>query len=91
MKRYCINKSKVAWRDLDGEAVILDLKTDTYFSLDKIGTQVWKKMTEKSEIKALAALITSSYDVSVEEAERDVKELVSSLKKTGLILESAEK
>ena len=91
MKKYCINKNEVAWRDLDGEAVILDLKTDTYFSLDKIGTQIWKKMTEKSGINDLVSLITSSYDVLAKEAEMDVKELISGLKKTGLILESAEK
>ncbi|MBU0479196.1 PqqD family protein [bacterium] len=91
MKKYCINESKVAWRDLDGETVILDLKTDTYFSLDKIGTKIWNKMIKKSEIKALVALITSSYEVTAKEAERDVEELISSLKKQGLILESAEK
>jgi len=91
MKKYCINKNEVAWRDLDGEAVILNLKTDTYFSLDKIGTKIWNKMIEKSEIKDLVSLITSLYDVPAKEAEGDVKELISSLKKTGLILESAEK
>ena len=91
MKKFCINKSEVAWRDLDGEAVILDLKTDTYFSLDKIGTKIWNKMIKKSEVKDLVSLITSSYDVPAKEAEKDVRELISSLEKTGLILEATEK
>ncbi|MFH1904698.1 MAG: PqqD family protein [bacterium] len=91
MKKYCINENKVAWRDLDGEAVILDLKTDTYFSLDEIGTQIWNRMIEKSEIKDIVSLITREYDVPAKEAERDAKELISSLKKTGLILEVEEK
>ena len=31
----------VIYRDLDGGAVILNLKTGTYFGLDTVGTRMW--------------------------------------------------
>ena len=31
----------VAFRDLDGEAVLLNLATGTYFGLNEMGTRMW--------------------------------------------------
>jgi len=35
----------VLMRELDGEAVILDLKSETYFGLDDVGTRIWTHLT----------------------------------------------
>ncbi len=36
----------VVFRDLDGEAVILDLVSGTYFGLNEVGTRVWRLVDE---------------------------------------------
>ena len=36
-------------RDLDGEAVILDLGSGTYFGLNQVGTRVWQLISDGSD------------------------------------------
>ena len=36
-----IKGSDVIERIIDGEAVILDMKTGVYYSLDTVGTEIW--------------------------------------------------
>jgi len=40
-RSVCVGKD-VVFRELDGEAVILNLETGTYFGLDTVGTRIWQ-------------------------------------------------
>ncbi len=39
---------EVIFRELDGEAVILNLDTGIYFGLDAVGTRIWRLIEERS-------------------------------------------
>lgn len=75
----------VIFRELDGEAIILNLATGTYFGLDEVGTRVWMLLTESSNIRRVIDVMTGEYDVKSVELERDVLELVSQLSDKGLV------
>src|SRR4051812_15119232 len=40
----------VLFQELQGEAVLLELKTGVYFGLDKVGTRVWQLLGEQATI-----------------------------------------
>ena len=42
----------VVFRDLEGEAVILDLASGTYFGLNEVGTRVWRMVDEGRDAAA---------------------------------------
>jgi len=76
----------VVFRDLDGEAVILDLESGTYFGLNEAGTRVWQLVGEgRSEAEIVGAL-TSEYDATRDEIARDVARLLDELRGRRLVV-----
>ena len=41
----------VIFRDLDGEAVVLQLDTGFYFGLDAVGTRMWQLMEQHKALR----------------------------------------
>lgn len=75
------------FRDLDGEAVILDLASGTYYGLNEVGTRIWILLAEGHGEDAIAAALSDEYEVTTEDAHRHVRELVADLLARRLILE----
>ena len=75
----------VVFRDVGGEAVILDLKNGTYFGLDAVGTRIWRVLTEGATLAEALEVIVSEYDVPRTIAERDLLDLVADLCRRQLI------
>ena len=71
-------------RDLDGEAVILDLEAGTYFGLNAVGTRMWQLLERHGSLKTVFDELTQEYDVPPETLERDLLALVSRLAEVGL-------
>lgn len=75
----------VVFREVGGEAVILDLKHGTYFGLDAIGTRVWQLIEEHGTLRGVIDTITAEYDVSPVQAQSDLIELVNELRRRDLL------
>ena len=75
---FVISKDAV-FRDLDGEAVILDLNAGTYFGLNKVGTRIWQLIAENGALKNVFDVMCTEYDAAPDILERDLLDLVSSL------------
>ena len=69
---------------MDGEAVILDVETGEYFSLNPVATTIWTLLDEGCPISDLARRVAVRYGVEVEVAGRDVDELLSELRSNRL-------
>ena len=78
-------KTDVVTRQVQGEEVMLDLKSGTYFGLNEVATRTWSLLNEKKNLGQAAQIIAEEYDVSQNKAEGDIQRLVSELKKNGLI------
>ncbi len=72
-------------RELDGESVLLNLATDSYFGLDAVGTDMWRALIASDSIQAAYETILAEYDVAPETLRRDVAELVEKLAGNGLV------
>ncbi len=68
----------------DGIA-ILDLRSNTYFSLNDVGALIWARLETDASLPDLIALVADTYDVTAEVCGPDVDSLLSDLGAQGLI------
>lgn len=72
-------------RELDGEAVILELASGTYFGLNDVGTRIWALIGERRSLRQVFEALRQEYDVQPEALERDLVELVERMREKGLV------
>ena len=81
---------QVMARQVGEETVILDLASGTYFGLDPVGARIWQLLGEGRALAEVCESMLAEYDVSRDEFERDLTELLDALGEKGLIkVESA--
>ena len=76
----------VVFRELDGEAVILNLDSGIYFGLDDVGTRFWQLIEQDGRIALALEALESEYDVETEVLRADVDRLVAALVEKGLMV-----
>lgn len=73
------------FQEVNGELVILDLASEKYFGLDAVGTRIWQLLNENQSLGEVKKVILSEYEVSQEQLEADIKQLLDSLQQAGLV------
>ncbi len=76
----------VVFRELDGEAVILNLDSGIYFGLDDVGTRFWQLIEQDGRVALALEALESEYDVETEVLRADVDRLVAALVEKGLMV-----
>ena len=71
--------------DMDGEVVILDLKSGTYYGLDVVGASVWALIEHPVCLGAIREAIMSEYDVDAETCDRDILAFLDKMQGIGLV------
>lgn len=72
-------------RELDGESVILNLKSERYFGLDEVGTRMWEVLSSSKTIADAYQTLLLEYDVVPEQLQIDLDNLLEQLIQNGLI------
>ncbi len=75
----------VVFRDLQGEAAILHLKTGVFFGLDPVGTRTWHLMREHRSLQEVLAALLNEYDVAEDRCEQDLLRFVVDLQGNDLV------
>jgi hypothetical protein len=75
----------VIFRELDGEAIILNLATGNYFGLDEVGTRMWTLIADSGTLRHTVDVMAGEYDVDRAALEGDVLDLASGLLDKGLV------
>ena len=75
----------VAFRDLEGEAVMLNLESSLYFGLNHVGTRIWFLIQEYRSLRKVFEAMRAQYRVNPEMLERDLFNLVEKLRAKGLV------
>lgn len=76
----------VMMQELDGEAVILNLKSEMYFGLDDVGTRMWTLLSESPSIQAAFDTLANEYDVEENTLRNDLTQLLHNLSEHGLLV-----
>jgi hypothetical protein len=85
--RFRPNAEEVAADILDGEAVMINLSTGMYYSMDQAGALVWSLLGAGRSVQEIGAALARRYDVSPDEAESDVRLLLAKLVEENLVRE----
>ena len=71
--------------DLDGDTIIMNIDNGVYFSLDDISTKIWDLISEPNSISQVCEKLIKTYDVSMEQCEKQVIAFFNDLSKEGLL------
>jgi hypothetical protein len=84
------NDEEVAAKVMDGEAILINLSSGIYYSMDKVGGVIWELIEKRCSLEEVTEAISGRYDVSREQAQSDVDRLVNELLQEKLVLESSD-
>jgi hypothetical protein len=72
-------------QELQGESVLLNLRTGRYFGLEEVGTRMWMNLTTAESLQAACDSLLAEYEVEGERLQRDLENLVEKLVEHGLL------
>ncbi|MEP2180544.1 MAG: PqqD family protein, partial [Marinomonas sp.] len=76
----------VVSREVNGEAVLLDLASGLYFGLNVVGSAIWQVVGDApAKVSALCDAVEAEFDAPRDVIEADVEELLGELVAAGLV------
>jgi hypothetical protein len=78
-------RDDVLYQYLQGETVLLDLASGTYYGLDSVGTRVWQGIEQHGQLNKVREAILNEYDVSEQQCDADLVDIVADLINKGLL------
>jgi hypothetical protein len=91
MSRYVDrgNDGKVVTRRIANETVIVPMTAnvadlDSVYTLNTVGSFIWELLDGQRSAQSIAEMVVAEFDVPIEQAVRDVDELLTALESKGL-------
>lgn len=75
----------VLFRELEGESVILNVDSETYFGLDDVGTRMWIELIDTETVQEAFDTLRTQYDTAPDRLCLDLIKLVEKLIENGLM------
>ena len=83
---FKINSPKVIHETIDGETVIVNLDSGNYYSLDKVGADIWECIVKNVPVHGIIETIASRYSGEREEIEKATYHFVDEMQQESLIV-----
>ncbi|MFO7612722.1 MAG: PqqD family protein [Clostridia bacterium] len=77
--------TNIILREMQGEAVLLNLETGDYFSLNHVGSEIIRCIEENMSAEEIAGKITDMYEIDLETAKSDVIALIDDLVRNNIL------
>ena len=84
--RYRVNSPQVINETIDGEAIMINLATGSYYSLDRVGGDVWTLLEASLSVDDIVAQLGQRYDAAEDDIRRGVSDLVQRLSDEELVV-----
>jgi hypothetical protein len=75
----------VLFTEIDNETVLLNIRTERYYSLDDIGTRCWQLLSEDGDVDSLVTRLASEFNAEPATLRQDVTDLIQRLTEAGLL------
>lgn len=76
---------EVAAKIIDGEAILINLATGVYYSMDKVGASMWEMIAANHTLEQVVSTVVHRYDVALDQATADVLRLADELLQENLV------
>jgi hypothetical protein len=75
----------ITWREIDGDLVILDLRSSTYLTANASGTVLMRQLTDERTLPQLIHALVDAFGIPEHRAQQDVQAFVDELGERGLL------
>ncbi len=69
----------VLLQELEGEAIVLHLDSESYFGLDSVGLRIWQLLEQHGHVEGVVGQMLADYDVPEEQLRQDINDLLAQL------------
>lgn len=77
----------LAWQEIDGEGVVMDLARGRVVGLNPVGAFIWSRLSDHDP-EAVARALAGRFEVDLETARGDVRAFLDELLAEGLIVDA---
>ena len=90
LAEYFTKKDDCVAREIAGETVIVPIKSqvgdlNSIYTLNELGTMIWKLIDGQTGISQIMEAVCREYEVTPDEARKDIFAFLSDLESVGLI------
>jgi hypothetical protein len=78
--------SNIVWREVQGEAVLLNPENGRYFGLNSVGCSFWEKVDGTRTVNEIIDLLMEEYEVAKDILAADIKRLVNNMSQNGILI-----
>ncbi len=75
----------LAWREIEGEVVIISPQESMLHELNSTASFIWKQLNGKRTTEEIAGLLAQEFEIPVDQALADTEELVRQLQEKQLL------
>jgi hypothetical protein len=84
--RYRVNSSQVINETIDGEPIMINLATGGYYTLDRVGGDVWSLLEAALPVDDIVAELGRRYEATEDDIRRGVEDLLQRLSGEELVV-----
>lgn len=70
------NSDDFLFTEVDGESVIMHIKSGKYFGLNPVSTDIWNLIGEGKQLDKVIVELVEMYDVDVEKCRKDTSQII---------------
>jgi hypothetical protein len=78
----------VRFTRVEGDYVLMDLRSGTYLGLDPVASHIWQSLSEHGDPARAAEELCRTYDIELNQALSDIEAWIGDLNSKGLILQA---
>lgn len=71
--------------DFDGEAVILNLKSEKYYGLNDVAARIWALVQRPTTVGDIRDALLAEFDVTADQLDRDLAAWLAEMAREGLV------
>lgn len=83
-------RPEIAWRVIDGEAVVVHPRAGLVFPFNPVATRCWELADGTRTLEEIIAVVTEEFDAPGAQIAEDVRRFVQDLQQKGLLGEAAD-
>lgn len=87
MTIYRMRPDRLEWRQVEGEVVVLDVKSSQYLALNSSGAVLWPMLSDGVTKDQMVAALVDAFEVDVATATVDVDAFIQDLVDKDLIIQ----
>jgi hypothetical protein len=84
-QKFRLRTDGIAWHEIDGQVVLLDLRSSLYVSINASGSVLWKLLLDGSTRADLVAELQRRFHIDEATATGDVDAFLASCEQRGLV------